>query len=291
MKTRLLFFFLLTQIFTYGQVSEMLVDTNKVWSNLFQNAPGGPPPYHWTTTFIRFSNDTLIGPNHYKKIWGTTDSLQLNYSAMGFIREDLSHKVFFRNVNDSIDRLLYDFEAVVGDTVIVPGPTSLIVDSVESIFIHDRNVKRMVLSANGCSGEQWIEGIGSLNGVLNPGTECIVGTRNDLLCFYKNDTLNYSNPNFGACYYSTGINTFEPNKIKVSLSPNPVSASSTLTIEGILRDQFTLQILDVRGKTIQTVPVKNQQVCIQNRDFAPGIYFYRLISSGKETAAGKFIVE
>jgi len=103
--------------------------------------------------------------------------------------------------------------------------------------------------------------------------------------------LNYSNPNFGACYYSTGINTFEPNKIKVSLSPNPVSASSTLTIEGILRDQFTLQILDVRGKTIQTVPVKNQQVCIQNRDFAPGIYFYRLISSGKETAAGKFIVE
>jgi hypothetical protein len=291
MKKLLLVTLLLSSMFSYGQISEMLVDTNKVWSNLFQTAPGGPPPHLCTTTFVRFSNDTLMASNHYKKVWATTDSMQLNYSAVGFIREESSHKVYFRSIQDTTDRLLYDFGAIVGDTIVVPGPTTLVVDSVESVFIHDRNVKRMVLSANGCSGEQWIEGIGSLNGVLDPGTECIVGTRHDLLCCYKNDTLHYSNPDFGACYYSVGITTFETHRINVSISPNPVSSTSTLTIEGARSDQFTLQILDVRGQVIKAIPVKNQQVSIHNRDFAPGIYFYRLITPEKETATGKFIVE
>jgi len=291
MKTRLLMCLLFAQVISYGQITEMLVDTNKVWSNLFQNAPGGPPPYLWTTTFIRFSNDTLIGPNHYKKVWGTTDSQQLNYEAKGFIREDLSHKVLFRCANDTIDQLLYDFEAVVGDTIIVPGPTALIVDSVGSVFIHGRNVKRMVLSSNGCSGEQWIEGIGSLNGVLNPGTECIVGTRYDLLCYYKNDTLNYSNPAFGECYYSTGIEEIEPNGIKANLSPNPVSSSAILTIEGPQSGDYMLQIYDISGQKLKTIAVKNQQTSIYRKDFAPGLYFYRVINPKKEIATGKFIVE
>lgn len=44
MKTRLLFILILFSLFSYGQMTKMLVDTNKLWSNLWDNHTGGPPP-------------------------------------------------------------------------------------------------------------------------------------------------------------------------------------------------------------------------------------------------------
>ena len=208
---------------SYGQITEVLVDTNKLWSNLFDTHTGGPPPYYLSTTFIKFSGDTVINGTYFKKVLATKDSLLSNFFNAGYIHEDSMNKVLYYSPYYSSIRLLYDFNAKVGDTIDIgySTPIPLVVDTVDSIFIYNQYLKRMVLSLHGSSGEQWIQGIGSLCGVLNSGAYFTVGAFHELLCYYENDTLKYSNPAYTNCYYNTvGVNNIFPVKHEVCLYPN-----------------------------------------------------------------------
>ena len=285
----------LFSLLSYGQTSsEFLVDTNKLWSNLFDTFTGGPPPYYKTTSYVKFSGDTVINSVNYKKVLSTTDSLQNNFIVGGYIREDSTHKVFYYNPMSSTTRLLYDFNAEVGDSVDVGWylPMPLVVDTIDSVFVYDRYLKRMVLSFQGMSGEIWIEGIGSLCGIFNGGCNFITGTRHELLCYFENDTLKYSNPDYPYCYYNTvGIDKHENDGIQVDLFPNPVTSFSTFNIYGYKNKECVLEIFNATGQKTNNFLINDDKLIINRRDFSPGIYFYRLITPDGEFVNGKFVVK
>lgn len=296
MKTRLLFILLLARAISYGQATEMLVDTSKSWSNLKQSASGSPPPHSQLTSFIKFSGDTLIGLYHFNKVLESTDPQQANYTIIGFIREDSTNKVFYRRLQDSTAKLLYNFRAAVGENIevtgVIPFTLTLTVEAIDSIFIHNKYLKRMTLSGYGCWNEQWIEGIGSLCGVLKCGAHCLTGVDYQLLCYYENDSLKYQNPNYGFCYYNNvGINVFGTNNIKVNISPNPVISTSLLTIESNHRKDCILEIYSITGISIKTFVIRNNQLLINKNDFVSGLYMYRIIYPDLEIINGKFIIE
>ncbi|MFW5663609.1 MAG: hypothetical protein ACOCYD_01075 [bacterium] len=186
----------------YGQISETLVDDNKLWSNLWQTASGGPPPHEMVTTHIKFSADTIIGDEVYKRVLESTDENQTDFAVIGYIREDSLKKVYYRDKNETESRLLYDFGAEVGDSIMI-GDIVLVVETIDSVQINNEYLKRMELSHEGLVGEQWIEGIGSFCGILSSGYYGITGGKYDLLCFYENEALIYSNPEFENCFYNT----------------------------------------------------------------------------------------
>jgi len=296
MKTRLSIILMLFSLYSYGQITEMLVDTNKIWSNLFSTHTGGPPPYYKLTTFVKFSGDTIINSNHYKKVLTSQDSLQSNYIVSGYIREDSSNKVFYRKSHDSTIRLLYDFNVKVGDTVNIGWsyfPMKFVVETVDSIYIYDKYLKRIViLEDHGKFGEQWIEGIGSLCGVLESGYFFIVGSRHELLCYYENDTLKYSNPGYPDCYYNTvGVNDPVPDEPDVNLYPNPITSTSIFSIENKQTKNYILEIYNLNGVIIKTFVFNDEQLLLHNKNFVPGLYFYRLIDAGKDIKTGKFIIK
>lgn len=290
----LLIYLILTGV-SFGQVSEMLVDTNKTWSNLFSTYTGGPPPYYMTTTFVKFSGDTVINSAHYKKVLSSQDSLQNNYFVTGYIYEDSTGKVFYQTLNDTTIRMLYDFNVEVGDTVDIDSfflPLELIVDTIDSVFIYNRYLKRIVLSNVNCPFEEWIEGIGSLCGVLNVGCSGVVGTIDELLCYYENDTLKYSNPAYPHCYYNTvGLDNPVQSTTEVSLFPDPVNSTSTLLLKNMPGKGFNLDIFDLMGKKIKSINISDNRVLINRNDFDPGIYFYRVTVTPSEVFLGKFIVK
>lgn len=293
MKTKLLFILLFSQLASFGQQTEKLVDTTKLWSHLYMTpSPGGPPPHTMTSDYIKFSQDTLVGFNYYKKVLRSTDTNHLTWTYLGIIREDSTDKIYYQGLQDSIERLLYDFNAQVGDTITINNGviSELVVDSIDSIFVYSKFLKRIIFQ----NSEIWIKGIGSLCGVLQSGRSSIVGTLDELLCYYKNDTLEYSNLYYTNCYYNNvGVADFEKNKITINLFPNPVTETSVFIIENNQdQDHYIMEIYTTIGARIRTMTInKGDKTFINKADFASGLYIFRLITPKSSIVTGKFEIE
>jgi hypothetical protein len=253
--------------FTNAQTYYPLVDTTKLWSNLWYSDPGGSSyPVTYETNFIKFSLDTTIGLHSYKKVFQATDSSHSSWSEIGYIRENSSKKVYYQGIPDTIERLYYDFGASVGDTINDTINSWLIrksvVATIDSVFIGNKYLKRFVLTyVNECSGEQWVESIGSLCGVLESGTYCNTGGTFRLLCYYENDTLEYSNPNFAGCYYNgtdDGFVTIELNGLKVNILPNPVT--DEIQVISNQRSVNSVEIYNILGEKIYSLPLTDLPV-------------------------------
>lgn len=89
----------------------------------------------------------------------------------------------------------------------------------------------------------------------------------------------------------THIDTYKNKKVAVRLSPNPFSESATITIDGPKYQQTTVEIIDLSGKSIQSLQVNEEQgITIHRKDMSPGVYFYRLIGDNIAVHTGKFVV-
>lgn len=293
MRIKLLIILLFSQFMALGQPSDLLVDTNKIWSHLHISPDlGDPPPHTWTTDFIKFGQDTIINLNHYMRVFHALDSNHLSWSLIGFIREDSTSKVFYKSLLGSGERLLYNFNVQVGDTVTIQNGLTLdlVVDSIDSIFVYNKYRKRILLQWN----EVWINGIGSMCGVLQSGFGGITGSIDMLLCYYENDTLKLTNQYFPECYYNNvGINEIDKNEINVMLYPNPVVGTSLFMIEGNPdKEYFVLEIYSIIGTRLKSIIINNErQVLIRKSDFSSGLYFYKLTTSKSEIKTGKFEIE
>ncbi|WMX14932.1 T9SS type A sorting domain-containing protein [Aureispira sp. CCB-E] len=85
--------------------------------------------------------------------------------------------------------------------------------------------------------------------------------------------------------------TKEDKEVVVHLFPNPFSTTATITIDGADYQQTTLEILDLAGKTIQSLQVNKQQsITLHRENLSQGVYLYRLIGDDIAIHTGKFVV-
>lgn len=292
MKIKWIFFLLLCHSITEAQPLERLVDENKLWSTLWQSG-FNPPPYFEYTSYTGFSGDVEIGPYHYMEV--------SDLHASGYIREDSTNKVFFidNEYPTEMGRLLYDFGAKVGDTVEIfpPGSGSgwsliSVVDNVDSVWVCDRFKKRIFWA-----DDIWVEGIGSIvNGVMMPGVK-YVGVGNSFYCYIENDTI--KNPESDCvpcpdtcCYVDyVKVDETEPDRIDVTIFPNPVCSVSILTIDGAAGKVYAIEIYAVTGEKVRTDEVRDGQMLISRAGYRPGLYLFRLFNGGMKITCGKFMVK
>lgn len=277
-----------------AQPTQTLLDENKLWSTLWQSASGSPPPQQLTTTFIKFMGDTLIEEEHYMKVYESTDSIRISFYLIGFIREDADHKIYYRDKNEAISGLIYDFGAEVNDTIQLRGnaTVNLVVDLVDSVLINDKYLRRWhLLDESGYGSEQWIEGIGSLCGILASGTAGFAGGHYELLCYFEQEDLVYSNPEYEACYYNiVGTEAHIEAPLKVQVWPNPIISTSIISIEGIWEHNLSMEVYALEGIKVRTYEFVNNQLLIYRNDYTPGMYLYQVKSGDAVVHAGKFIV-
>jgi hypothetical protein len=282
-------FFIISSIVINAQT---LIDTNRVWNNLHQWPMGGPLPLVNETTTIRFGDDTTFGSFIYRKVLQSVDSLQLNYSVIGIIRQDISKKVFIRYLADSADRLLYDFNVSVGDSIDILNfiPIKLYVDTVDSVLIGNKFRKRIVLSNHGWIGEQWIETIGSLCGILASGYHFITGMKYDLLCFYENDTLKYHTPDFLSCYYNN-VGTREIiSEESFTLSPNPFSHFTRISF-GQTYSDIALEVYNILGQRVAEIHyARCTEITLKRNGLSQGMYFLKITLEGKMAETKKIMI-
>lgn len=287
MKTlSLTIMFMLTYFLTSAQTNYPLIKENKVWSEVNCLNFGG-----CETHFYKFQGDTTVGTNLYKKLYISADSSHSSWSLFGAMREELNQKVYFTDLID--EYLFYDFTLTPGEIYyanIRGCQFEMTLDSIDSIELLNGETRKRYNFSN-WNTEQWIEGIGSLKGLLNIGFNmCMSDVYIDLNCFTENDTLKFQNSNFSSCYYTTvGLAKDIPIE-NFAISPNPLTTYGILKSTSFLTD-CELKIYNTAGKLVRDIPnLSGQEFVIERKDLNSGLYFIQLTKDNNIIGICKMII-
>jgi len=269
----MLFTFLIS-ITTYGQDYFPLIEENKTW-NVLSVALIPLFDTSFSTITYKFSGDTIINSDSYKKLYLSFQENPEDWSLWGFMREDADKRVWLRMDSEEDEFLMYDYSIDVGDSVFVGiyEPVYLLLDSISEITINQTERKKYWFSCNMMPEyrETWIEGIGSNKGICWSGSAFVVGGWYRLLCMSENGELMYMNPNYESCYLKTDINEIEKSSLKVF--PNP--AKNTLIIENKENVKIkSISLLNVKGQIIKQFEINNTQLDISN--ISSGYYILKI---------------
>ncbi|MCF6170809.1 MAG: T9SS type A sorting domain-containing protein [Bacteroidales bacterium] len=269
--------------------AQPLVQENKLWNVIECLNFGG-----CSTESFKLSGDTTIGDLSYKKLYSTFDTALNEWYLWGAMRETQG-KVFHSDFEN--ETLLYDFNLSVADTfrttVLEPPecPIELIVSSIDTVEM-ENGEERQRYQFN--SGEQWIKGMGSLNGLIYVGVyQCIIDQYYDLSCVHLEDELIFNNPDFEYCYVNTvGLPEIHSDKA-VSVFPNPFKTSASIAYELNKATSVQVSIYNHLGKQIEVIRKKQsagkQKLIWDATGFPSGVYYFHLMA-GKQTARGKMLL-
>lgn len=247
--------------------------------------------------------DTMFDLKQYHKLYLLNDTLLNlpNATYVGALREE-SRKIFFRYNDCQYEILLYDFTKQVGDSIhslfsefeilSCDSTTSYngIIAGIDSTLIN--GTYRKVYHIDPWYPD-WIEGIGSLAGLLNPIPPQITGFDTwNLVCFKKDEEVLYLNPDYNTCFpLIVGIreNNITSNSA-IKIYPNPVRDISTLEITG---NEFKyLTFYNNSGQMLNRFEISNRKTIQLNKgDFNSGLIFYKIETTGGQYITGRIIIE
>lgn len=170
-----------------------------------------------TYTYV-LAYDTVINSTHYQAMLRhqACDSLpsleQMEY--VGAIRQT-EHQVYF--YNEQSEKLLYDFDVSVGDQRLIYAGINHVLENEDEAFTNVvtdiqflEDGRRVIcvdilIMEEVYDHEVWIEGIGSVSGVLYTGSTLVGGDMYHLLCAHNDSDLLYSTQSatfqpLGCCY-------------------------------------------------------------------------------------------
>ena len=186
-----------------------IVEDGKQWNVLFTYPWSPPEPPHRYTDIYKIEGDTLVDGVPYKVMYATRNEDLTGWNLWGFLRETEDGQVFSRRPSTSDEYLLYDFSMEVGDTICMCDygfyECCMVVVEKGEILVNEEPRQQIVLEYPFGNGEQevWIEGIGSLYGIIDSGSLFLVGGSTDLLCYYEDGDLIWQNsyPSINSCYF------------------------------------------------------------------------------------------
>lgn len=282
----------------YSQQYYPLVEENKEWYVIGSFYIGNGP------TFIyKCEGDTLMGGNTYKTVFMSMEEFPVNWTKMGFIREDEDHKIFFsqylsNDTNYFNPRLLYDFNAVIGDSLILSpineftDSLEIVITQIDSVLVDGDYHKRTWFDCEYYAENFWIEGIGSNSGLLDVGFYCtVVCPGLDLGCVKKDGFTIYPNGYTGNCYV-LGIDEFETKRQYFSISPNPSTDYFVVIPNTHLISQTTFKLYSSQGKVIFQINLdENNPTNINTTHLESGLYLYNIYNENIVIQKGKIIIK
>lgn len=263
--------------------SQTLLDTGKTWyvvEGTWQTR---------TTSQYKFANNIIIDSVGYKQLLKSTDSTGSSWINYDALREDSTGKIF--RYNQGKEQLIYNFNLAKNDTfkteVDYECPIQLVVDSIDMItLLNGEKRKRIIFNINAYEEEEWIEGIGSLNGLLNVGYKfCSADLSYELNCFEENDTLKYHNQIYPTCtFYDMGISqAYGQNSL--TIHPNPTSDELYINQIGFFPSQYF--IYNIQGQGMAAGEMLNQ--VLSTKGLQQGIYLLKITDREGNNQIVRFI--
>lgn len=288
-------------------------DSGVVWSEIYYSFSENAIDETAYECFALNGEDTTINGHMYTKVYHFYDSIfdKTKAVCVGGIREDSLKRVYYNGqqahrlkpqlqyAKPGDEIILFDFGIEEGDTIkyiinsSAPGDAVYIVSKIKYINIGGILRKQFFFMnyEDDFWGFSWIEGIGSTKGLLFVSGDTPMTYNNQLICFFENDDQTYHNTEYKDCF--EGFVEIDEMKIKnkVSLSPNPaINKEITFNFNGIRFEKVL--IYNNNGSLIGSFPVKTfESLTILLPKTAPGIHYYKALTSNGKYALGKFIIQ
>ncbi len=280
----------------YSKNPDALINTNKLWS--MQRITVANPSSYWSYYLKIIDQDTTINNKIYKKVLRSDDEFHLKWEYYCCLRETFDKKIYriggptgIDKGNDTIEYLIYDFNLKKGDKFVVGK-----VDSVKDVIIGDRSRKCLYFGNNYWVTDTWIEGIGSLCGLLNVGLCSWMGGECSLLCYLENDTIKYHNSEYNYCFYKKSVNIeeLERTNLGIKIYPNPANIQSVISYDLSEKSNVIFTIYDMMGREVDKLikineDVGEHKITYNVEKLRNGTYFYRL-TAGAHSSYNKIIV-
>lgn len=252
-----------------------------------------------TSYFVYYlKGDSSIAGKNYKKVhkrgeshksWSNNPPVPSNcqgtetYDQPAALLRQEEKKIYIYT-SDNSEKLLYDFDLNVGDTLPETynqwESKNAVVTEIDSIVIDNDYRKVFKISGQSLWAEKLIEGIGSNKGLLEPMND-IFDCGHCLACFAVQDTVYF--PTFNSsCDFTVDVNR-KSEKAQIKIFPNPVK--DQINIEGLNGNHLYISIFDLNGKTVIENITGNEINLGHLRD---GIYFIK-IQMDQEIIYRKFI--
>lgn len=233
--------------------------------------------YGWGTNdyYQHIDGDTTIAFNTYKKVY-TSSTLNGTQYLMGMLREELdSGKVYMLNGTES---LLYDFSLGEGESTTIHGAGAemvITITDVDSVMVGNELRKRLSFQ-DAWGPSYWIDGVGSSYGPFDAALGPIADYSPQLLCFYENNSIVWSNPvSSQSCDAQLSTKSFEDLKIEVN--PNPFDEGFVIRTNYTGGENFKMSIYDLAGRQVhQQQLMGNSQQMVSLPDLPAGLYLLTL---------------
>jgi hypothetical protein len=278
-------------LLTFGQ-SLNLLNSGYTWSNFWQTSQA--EDCCKLSDFIKFSGDTVVQTVDYKKVLESDDSTKSKWRTIAFVREDIKKGLYYRDF-DGNEILLYHYNLKLNDTVKIPSvfadedSVTFVVMNIENVLI-DGSIKKkylLVYPQYHNFTETWIEGIGSLQGILTVAYHGIGGHEN-LICCFRDDVLIYKNMDFDRCYYhqTTDVQGEFNNSVEFKITPNP--SNQEISIQFADEKQRKICIYNSKGSLIEGFVSDKIDNKLNISNFQAGIYFV-VVPNSHNAVSQKFI--
>lgn len=300
MKTILVVIFFSLSVFGSSQNYYPFPDSNAIWNHYFEI--GESKSYTNTSMYYSYGlmGDTTINAISYSKLYEFSDTVFNSYAEyLGGLREDTLRKVYYTGKDfwggDFADEiLLYDFSKNIGDTIEYGIWGETIIQDIDSVLIGNNYRKRYYVDSYGY--DFFIEGIGSIHGLLSPITEIPTKTYTfwELVCYKQNDTVLFINSNYNRCFpILDNIELMDKTITEnIKIYPNPVIDISVIELSNLQTGNYKIEIYNPLGITIFTKSISSDSnIEIRRNDLLPGLYMYRLIKNNRIIKKGKFVVD
>ncbi len=236
---------------------------------------------------LKLGDNVTLNDTIYSTIYKAEVSTLTDWELIGYIREE-SKKAYYMPLSKNSEYLLYDFNLEISSKIHITNPLFGNSDSIEytvskidTVVFDSEKRKRITLS--GSNQEIWIEGLGSLNGLIYSGLLIDGGFKN-LTCYLENGNTIYKNPDCNYCFYtSTGI--LDKKKDDFLIYPNPTTGSITLND----MNNSIFYLYNLSGELLLQQNINNNTYLVDVSNQKNGIYLYQ-IQQNNTYIKGKLIL-
>jgi hypothetical protein len=194
--------------------------------------------------------------------------------------------------------LIYDFNMHLGDMVEVNNSRAisevlLVLTEIDSVETSDGYRERWRLTNDEFMiSEYWIEGIGSMGGVLNSSTEVFGGLCGTyiLLCEEESGSTIYLNPEYEFCYYLLLDDAAETEVQEHSFDIIYRPTNQVVELVFYERENRNIHLTDINGRKISRVQSAENNVRLSLMESSKGLYIISVVQSDGRFISKKMMV-
>jgi hypothetical protein len=298
---------ILTPLFSISQQYHPFPEQNAYWTVVEFNQQFS----YWDTYIYTVKGDTVLNDKPYKKIWqldnipSTNDTLWVLHS---FMRQDtLQKKVWFirHYMNETTEKLGYDFDVQIGDTVYLPafdyensGDSGFILINPlwDSTLLHNGEYRKNYFYANlnhdiGLD-PYVIEGVGTQRTPFPNLFYFDPFHQSELVCHKVNGVYLYgADPLPEECDFTVNINEIMP-LTTVIVKPNPCNSYVEIQFPENLNTEMKIELVNSIGETFfqKSILLHQKEVRINTTSFNNGLYILRTNTKNGNFFINKIII-